>query len=141
MPILNVDKAPKSTNVDESTKVAITHFHHRIRVGAMAEIAGFDLMLDGRGRETLEVVTDDLYPAGGYLKNATSWTGLRPATPDSTPTVGAILLRNLLVNTGHGTLGWTMACGSARVLADQIASNTPKISTAGLDMSQYTVNR
>jgi D-amino-acid dehydrogenase len=84
------------------------------------------------------MITDDLYPQGGDLPRAEFWTGLRPATPDGTPIVGATSYRNLFLNTGHGTLGWTMACGSGRLLADLVAGKRPQISTVGLDVSRYS---
>jgi len=138
VPITNPAMAPTSTILDETYKVAITRFDNRIRVGGMAEIAGFDLSLNPKRRETLEMITDDLYPQGGDLPRAEFWTGLRPATPDGTPIVGATSYRNLFLNTGHGTLGWTMACGSGRLLADLVAGKRPQISTVGLDVSRYS---
>lgn len=137
LPITDAAMAPMSTILDETYKVAITRFDQRIRVGGMAEVAGFDLSLSPRRRATLEKVVNDLYPQGGDLAAATFWTGLRPATPDGTPVVGATRYRNLFLNTGHGTLGWTMACGSGRYLADVIASQTPQISGEGLDIFRY----
>jgi D-amino-acid dehydrogenase len=103
----------------------------------MAEVAGFDLSLSPRRRQTLELVVRDLYPKGGDLSRAEFWTGLRPATPDGTPVIGATPLRNLFLNTGHGTLGWTMACGSGRYLADLMSAREPQISTEGLDIFRY----
>lgn len=137
VPITDPAMAPNSTILDETYKVAITRFDDRIRVGGMAEIAGYDLSLNPRRRETLEMITTDLYPDGGDVRRAEFWTGLRPATPDGTPIVGATPYRNLFLNTGHGTLGWTMACGSGRLLADLIGQKRPQISTAGLDISRY----
>ncbi|MGE6318824.1 D-amino acid dehydrogenase [Pseudomonas oryzihabitans] len=137
VPIVDAAMAPTSTILDETYKVAITRFDDRIRVGGMAEICGFDLNLDPRRRATLEMITGDLYPRGGDLARASFWTGLRPATPDGTPIVGATRYRNLFLNTGHGTLGWTMACGSGRLLADLIARKQPQISAEGLDISRY----
>ncbi|HBX54979.1 D-amino acid dehydrogenase [Pseudomonas sp. UBA2684] len=141
VPISNAAMAPSSTILDETYKVAITRFDKRIRVGGMAEIAGFDLSLNPRRRATLEMITADLYPQGGDLTQAEFWTGLRPATPDGTPIVGATGMRNLFLNTGHGTLGWTMACGSGRFLADLMASRRPQISAEGLDISRYSRRR
>lgn len=137
VPIANADMAPNSTILDETYKVAITRFDNRIRVGGMAEIAGHDLSLDPRRRETLELVVGDLYPQGGDPSTGEFWTGLRPATPDGTPIIGATRYRNLFLNTGHGTLGWTMACGSGSLLADLIAKKRPQISAQGLDISRY----
>jgi D-amino-acid dehydrogenase len=141
VPIVDAAMAPTSTILDETYKVAITRFDDRIRVGGMAEICGFDLKLDPRRRATLEMITGDLYPRGGDLARASFWTGLRPTTPDGTPIVGATRYRNLFLNTGHGTLGWTMACGSGRLLADLIARKRPQISAEGLDISRYSANQ
>ncbi|MGY0799902.1 D-amino acid dehydrogenase [Lysobacter sp. A286] len=137
LPITDAAMAPTSTILDESYKVAVTRFDQRIRVGGMAEVAGFDLSLNPRRRATLEKVVNDLYPHGGDLVRAEFWTGLRPATPDGTPVIGATSLDNLYLNTGHGTLGWTMACGSGRYLADLMGGQTPLISGEGLDISRY----
>ncbi len=78
----------------------------------------------------------DLFP-GGDPKTATFWSGLRPMTPDGPPIIGPTAIRNLFLNTGHGTLGWTMSCGSARVIADLISGRTPEIETADLGLSRY----
>jgi len=106
-------------------------------VGGMAEVGGFDLRLDPRRRATLEHVVRDLFPRGGDVAAATFWTGLRPMTPDGTPIVGATPYANLWLNTGHGTLGWTMACGSGKLLADLIARRQPEISAEGLGIARY----
>lgn len=137
VPISDAAMAPVSTVLDETYKVAITRFDQRIRVGGMAEIAGHDLSLDPRRRATLAMVVSDLFPLGGDPATAELWTGLRPATPDGTPIVGATPYRNLFLNTGHGTLGWTMACGSGRLLADLLLSRRLQISTEGLDIFRY----
>lgn len=137
VPITDPAMAPTSTILDETYKVAITRFDKRIRVGGMAEITGFNMDLNPARRDTLEMITADLYPEGGDLSQASFWTGLRPATPDGTPIVGATPFRNLFLNTGHGTLGWTMACGSGRLLADLMARKRPQISAEGLDIFRY----
>ncbi|MRX50458.1 FAD-dependent oxidoreductase [Paracoccus sp. S-4012] len=136
IPILDPARAPVSTVMDESFKIALTRLGDRIRVGGMAEIAGFDDRLDARRRRTLELSVTDLFP-GGDLKAASFWTGLRPMTPDGTPVIGATGVRGLWLNTGHGTLGWTMSCGSARLLADQISGRKPEIDTEGLGVDRY----
>ncbi len=136
MPLRDAALAPQSTVLDETYKIALTRLGDRLRVGGMAELAGFDLRLDPRRRATLEKVTQALFP-GGDLAQAQFWSGLRPMTPDGTPLVGATPLENLYLNTGHGTLGWTMACGSAQLLADLISGRRPAISTEGLEMGRY----
>jgi D-amino-acid dehydrogenase len=137
VPIVDASAAPVSTVMDETYKVAVTRFDDRIRVGGMAELAGFDLRLNPRRRQTLEKVVNGLFPRGGDLAAASFWTGLRPMTPDGTPVVGATRYRNLWLNTGHGTLGWTMACGSGRLIADLISRRRPEISPEGLALDRY----
>ena len=127
-----------STVLDETYKVAITRFDRRIRVGGMAELSGFDFRLRQRRRETLERVVNDLFPQAGPLPEALFWTGLRPLTPDGTPIIGETPWRNLWLNTGHGTLGWTMACGSAKLLADQMGGRETEIDAEGLSVDRYS---
>lgn len=134
--IVDETKAPVSTVLDETYKIAITRFDKRIRVGGMAELSGFDKSLNPARRETLEMVTKSLFD-GGDLPNASFWTGLRPMTPDGTPIIGATKFNNLFINTGHGTLGWTMACGSGKLLADIVLGKQAEISLEGLDISRY----
>ncbi|BBO99602.1 D-amino acid dehydrogenase [Sulfuriferula nivalis] len=141
VPITNVAASPVSTIMDETYKVAITRFDDRIRLGGMAELAGFDLTLNPRRRATLEMVAGDLFPQGGDIPAATFWTGLRPMTPDGTPIIGATRYENLWLNTGHGTLGWTMSCGSAQVLADLMAGRVPAIAADDLNLSRYAGKR
>jgi D-amino-acid dehydrogenase len=141
VPITNAAASPVSTIMDETYKVAITRFDDRIRLGGMAELAGFDLTLNPRRRETLEMVVGDLFPQGGDIPAATFWTGLRPMTPDGTPIIGATRYDNLWLNTGHGTLGWTMSCGSAQVLADLMAGRVPAIAADDLNLSRYAGKR
>ena len=137
MPVSNTAASPVSTLMDETYKVAITRFDMRIRIGGMAELAGFDHVLNPKRRETLEMVLSDLFPECGNIPSATFWTGLRPMTPDGTPIIGSAAHANLWLNTGHGTLGWTMACGSAQILADLIAKRKPAIRTDDLCISRY----
>ncbi|WP_368165593.1 D-amino acid dehydrogenase [Aeromonas sp. R6-2] len=137
LPITDAGGAPRSTVLDETYKVALTRFDQRIRVGGMAELAGFDLRLNPRRRETLAMVVGDLFPQGGDLARAEFWTGLRPMTPDGTPLVGPSPIPGLWLNTGHGTLGWTMAAGSAQLLCDWISGERPPIDTEGLTLARY----
>jgi D-amino-acid dehydrogenase len=137
VPIKDAGAAPVSTVMDETYKVAITRLGDRIRVGGTAEISGFDLRLHETRRRTLEHSVGDLFPVGGDLKAASFWCGLRPMTPDGPPLVGQSELSNLYLNTGHGTLGWTMACGSARVLADIISNRVPEINARDLSPDRY----
>ncbi len=124
--------APESTVMDETYKVAVTRLGNRVRVGGTAELAGYDLALRGPRRETLAHVVGDLFPDAGDVSQALFWTGLRPMTPDGPPVIGQSPYPNLYLNTGHGTLGWTMAAGSGRVLADLISAKAPDIDLGGL---------
>lgn len=131
VPVADAAKAPVSTVMDESYKVAITRLGNRIRVGGTAELSGYNTRLHPARRATLELSARSLFPAGGDYSDVSFWTGMRPMTPDGTPVVGASSYRNLWLNTGHGTLGWTMACGSGRVLADLITGHPPAIDPVG----------
>ncbi|QNT88453.1 D-amino acid dehydrogenase [Acinetobacter baumannii] len=137
IPIVDPSLAPQSTVLDETYKIAITRFDQRIRVGGMAELSGFNLGLNEDRRATLQMVTQDLFP-GGDMAQASFWTGLRPMTPDSTPIIGATRFKNLFLNTGHGTLGWTMACGSGKLISDIVLNHKTDISTDGLSIQRYS---
>ena len=137
VPITDASGAPESTVMDESHKVAVTRLGDRIRVGGTAELAGYSLKLHEARRQTLEHVVTDLFPRGGDVSRAEFWCGLRPMTPDGTPVVGATRLPNLYLATGHGTLGWTMAAGTGRVIADVISGRKPGIDMSGLTLDRY----
>jgi D-amino-acid dehydrogenase len=137
VPITDASGAPESTVMDETYKVAITRLGERIRVGGTAEISGYDLRLHPARRATLEHSVGDLFPDGGDLSKASFWCGLRPMTPDGPPIIGGTRYSNLYLNTGHGTLGWTMACGSGRALADIMSGRKPEIDVGALGISGY----
>jgi D-amino-acid dehydrogenase len=123
--------------MDETFKVAITRLGDRIRVAGQAVIAGYNSKLGKNATESVRHVVSDLFPHGGDESKAEGWTGLRPMTPDGTPVIGPTKYDNLFLNTGHGTLGWTMACGSARAVADIVAGKTPGIDMDGLTAARY----
>ncbi|KAA8383748.1 D-amino acid dehydrogenase [Acetobacter sp. DmW_136] len=136
--IVNEKQAPVSTIMDETFKIGITRLGERIRVGGTAELAGFSTKLRAPRRETLAHSVTDLFPGGGDIPAARFWTGLRPMTPDGTPIIGRTRYENLFLNTGHGTLGWTMACGSGRVLADIMSNRMPDIPYEDLGIVRYS---
>jgi D-amino-acid dehydrogenase len=113
--------------MDETHKVAITRLGDRIRVAGQAEIIGYNQKLGRTATDTVRYVVSDLFPKGGDVSQAVGWTGLRPMTPDGTPVIGPTRYPNLFLNTGHGTLGWTHSCGSARALADIVSGRQPEI--------------
>jgi len=137
VPIIDAAHAPESTIMDETHKVAVTRLGDRIRVGGTAELAGYSLSLREARRGTLEHVVTDLFPRGGDVTRAEFWCGLRPMTPDGTPVIGPTKFANLSLATGHGTLGWTMAAGTGRVLADLLSGREPEIDLDGLTIDRY----
>jgi len=137
VPITDPSGAPESTVMDETYKVAVTRLGDRIRVGGTAELAGYNTALRPARRGPLDHVVSDLFPRGGDLSRAEFWAGLRPMTPDGPPIIGPTPLSNLYLNTGHGTLGWTMSAGSGRVLADMVSGRTVDIDLEGITMDRY----
>ena len=137
LPILEEGIAPVSTVMDETYKVAITRLGDRIRVGGLAEIAGFDLSLRERRKATLLHSVEGLFGGAGDAARASFWCGLRPMTPDGTPVVGRTPVAGLWLNTGHGTLGWTMAAGSGRLLADLMSGRRAEIEAGDLGFARY----
>ncbi|MBZ7925948.1 D-amino acid dehydrogenase [Ensifer adhaerens] len=136
IPITDASRAPESTVMDETFKIAITRLGDRIRVGGMAEISGYTNDLGEPRRLTLQHSVTDLFP-GGDVSKASFWSGLRPMTPDGTPVIGATKVEGLYLNTGHGTLGWTMSSGSARVIADLVIGRKPEIDATDLAIARY----
>ncbi|MFN3825837.1 MAG: D-amino acid dehydrogenase [Pseudorhodobacter sp.] len=139
LPVTDDAMAPQSTIMDETHKVAITRLGDRIRVAGTAEIAGYSNRLGPHATDTVRYVINDLFPKGGDVEQFEGWTGLRPMTPDGTPVLGGTPYPNLFLNTGHGTLGWTMACGSGRAVADLVLGNEPGIDFDGLTLARYNI--
>jgi D-amino-acid dehydrogenase len=137
LPVVDDEWAPQSTIMDETHKVAITRLGDRIRVAGQAEIAGYSGRLGPHATDTVHYVVNDLFPKGGDLSKSEGWTGLRPMTPDGTPVLGQSRLENLFLNTGHGTLGWTMSAGSGKAVADLVLNRTPEIDFEGLTAERY----
>jgi D-amino-acid dehydrogenase len=136
-PIVAPDLAPVSTLLDESYKIAITRLGDRVRVGGMAEISGYSRDLPARRKDTLLHCVNDLFPGAATLSDVDYWCGLRPMTPDGPPILGQTAIPNLYLNTGHGTLGWTMGCGSGHVIADIMSGRRPEIDADGLSIARY----
>ena len=137
VPIDDASRAPESTIMDETHKVAVTRLGDRIRVGGTAELAGYSNTLREARRGTLNHVLTDLFPGSGDVAKGQFWSGLRPMTPDGTPVVGGSVYPNLYLATGHGTLGWTMAAGTGRVMADLMSGREPDIDMDGLTAARY----
>lgn len=135
-PIINETQAPQSTLLDETYKIALTRLGNRLRVGGMAHISDYNPYVQAKYQHTLNTVADDLF-AKGIGQKREFWCGLRPMTPDSTPIIGATTLHGLWLSTGHGTLGWTMAMGSAVLLSQLISKQTPSIKYDDLGLGRY----
>ncbi|MGE4061743.1 MAG: D-amino acid dehydrogenase [Rhodospirillaceae bacterium] len=135
--IENPDAAPTVSVTDETRFMVFTRLGNRLRVAGTAELAGWDTDLDPWRVEPLANNVKSLFPAASSYRELNAWCGLRPTTPDSVPILGPTRFENLFLNTGHGTLGWTMACGSGRVIADLIAGRTPEIDMVGLGLERF----
>jgi D-amino-acid dehydrogenase len=115
---------------DDERKLVFSRLGDQLRIAGTAELAGYDRRLDlDRCRAILRRV-EQLMPGAGDASAARFWAGLRPSTPSNRPYVGGTRIANLFLNTGHGTLGWTLACGSAKALADLMAGRQPDVDYA-----------
>ena len=129
--------APRSGVMDERYKVAITRMGQRVRVAGSAEIGGRPEAMNDAAIRTLYKVLADWFPAAARLSSGVQvWKGARPMLPDGPPVLGASGIPGLWLNLGHGSSGWALACGSARVLADQMAGRAPEIDVDGLDIGR-----
>jgi D-amino-acid dehydrogenase len=122
--------APTVSLTDLAWKIVMTRLGDRLRVAGTAELAGWNTDLNRTRCEALARRAFDLFPDAGARDNIRYWTGLRPATPGNVPLIGKTRYRNLWLDTGHGTLGWTMACGSGKALADVVAGRKPEVAFA-----------
>ena len=120
--------APTVSLTDEARKIVISRLGKRLRAAGTAELNGYDTTVNSVRCAAIARRVRELFPGLGGITAYESWTGLRPATPNNVPIIGRGRLRNLFLNTGHGTLGWTLACGSGRALADLVSARRPEVS-------------
>ena len=132
IPIGAAKSPPTIACLDEHNLVAISRFGDRLRVTATAEFAGYDASHKASDFAFMKRVTQELFPDGAEYDRAEMWAGLRPMTPTNLPLIGRRRFNNLILNCGHGHIGWTMSHGSARIAADIIAGRTPAIPMDGL---------
>ncbi len=137
LPLADATTAPTGSITDVTHKVVITRLGDKLRGAGTAELAGYDLSLRPSRLATIRHVLGDLFPGAGDVARAQLWCGLRPMTPDNPPILGLTPCKNLFLNTGHGTLGWTMACGSGKILADLLSGRTPDIDLNGLGLARF----
>jgi D-amino-acid dehydrogenase len=118
--------------MDERYKVAISRLGQRVRVAGSAELGGSIDRINTSAVATLYHVLNDWFPGAAQLRGVQPWKGARPMLPDGPPVLGPCSAPGVWLNLGHGSSGWALACGSARVLADQLTGRTPEIDVAGL---------
>ncbi len=138
LPLADAAAAPEGSVTDATYKVVITRLGDKLRGAGTAELAGYDLKLRPSRLATISHVLADLFPGAGNSTEAQHWCGLRPMTPDNPPILGASPCKNLFLNTGHGTLGWTMACGSGKILANIISHRGTDIDLKGLTLERFS---
>jgi D-amino-acid dehydrogenase len=127
VPVADPALAPAVSLTDDSAKIVFSRLGERLRIAGTAELSGYSTDLNPVRCEALIRRAREIFPGAGDYDRATFWTGLRPSTPSNVPLVGRTKFPNLFLNTGHGTLGWTMACGSGRALADIISGKQPDV--------------
>jgi D-amino-acid dehydrogenase len=120
--------APTVSLTDEACKIVVSRLGNRLRAAGTAELNGYDVSVNAARCAAITRRIRQLFPQLGAATVVENWAGLRPATPNNVPLIGRTRLRNLYLNTGHGTLGWTLACGSASALADLVSGRQPPIS-------------
>lgn len=130
LPIVAPERAPQVSLTDDAKKLVFTRLGDRLRVAGTAELAGYDLALDPVRCEALTRRTVEWFGDAVDARRVEYWAGLRPATPSNVPYVGRTRYRNLYLNTGHGTLGWTMAAGSGKALARIVSGQADDLDSA-----------
>jgi len=126
LPLEADDEAPHTSLTDHSRKIVFSRLGDRLRVAGTAEINGYDTEMNAHRCAALVNRCFEWFPKAGRPERAQFWTGLRPATPNNLPLIGRTKYSSLYLNTGHGTLGWTLACGSGRALADIVSGRRPQ---------------
>jgi len=129
--------APKIGIQDHSRKIGFSRLGEQLRAAGTAEFGARDDAPDHTRIEALCNQTRILFPGAGEFETAKTWAGLRPMTPDGAPIVGRTKWKNLFVNTGHGSLGWSLACGSSHIIADVVSERTPTIDLTGLTIDRF----
>jgi D-amino-acid dehydrogenase len=137
LPVGPDDEAPQVSLTDDEHKMVYSRLGERLRIAGTAELGGYDPSLNRRRADLLLARAMAIFPKAGKTAQAEFWAGLRPVTPDSAPIIGKSPLPGLFLNTGHGTLGWTMSCGSAHLIADIIGEKKPEIDPTGLGMERF----
>ncbi|PTY36177.1 FAD-dependent oxidoreductase [Saccharospirillum sp. MSK14-1] len=137
-PVAVTARAPQSTLIDENRKVAITRLGDRVRVTGFAELADFDRRLLPRRLNSIRDSLEKRFPGAAQWDKAEPWAGFRPMTPDGPAAIGLGRQSNVYYNTGHGTWGWTLAMGSAEIIAQQVAGEEPAVEMTAFRPRRFT---
>ena len=137
LPVIDHENAPRAALMDESLKTAITRFGNNLRVAGTAELGNRQATLREQALQTLMKVLGDWFPHAAAPTSAHFWVGRRPMTPDGAPLLGPSGIDNVWLNLGHGSTGWAMSMGSARVVADLVTQRKPEIDLDGLTLARY----
>ena len=130
LPVRDPERAYTVSLTDDEYKLVFSRLGGRLRIAGTAELSGYDLTLNEKRCQALVRRTLEIFPDVADPAQAQFWTGLRPATPSNVPYIGRSRYKNLYLNTGHGTLGWTHSCGSGQVIADIVSGRRPEVSWA-----------
>ena len=143
VPIADSSRAPTVSLTDDEHKLVFSRLGGELRAAGTAELTGYDTSINRVRCEAIVNRTEELFPGFGDLAQARFWTGLRPATPGNVPLIGRFGFANLFLDAGHGTLGWTQACGSGRAIADIVSGRIPDVDFRfiGLEPSAKPVSR
>jgi D-amino-acid dehydrogenase len=136
VPLGESDVAPQASLTDESAKLVFSRLGERLRVAGTAEVTGYDTSINRVRCEAIVRRTRELFPRLSHADRVEFWAGLRPATPSNVPLVGRTRYANLYLDTGHGTLGWTMAAGSGQAIADIVSGRRPDVNFRFLGSSR-----
>jgi D-amino-acid dehydrogenase len=137
LPVAAVERAPAMSITDEANKLVYSRLGNRLRIAGMAEFIGYDATVNQARAETVLKTALDLFPDCGDVHAAKFWAGLRPLTPDGVPIISRTPFKSLFLNTGHGTLGWTLAAGSGRAIADLVSG----VASEGVAIEDYSLSR
>jgi D-amino-acid dehydrogenase len=130
MPVKDASMAHQVSLTDDEFKLVFSRLGDRLRIAGTAELNGYDRDLNRVRCEAIVKRVEQLFPGAGDTSQAQFWTGLRPATPSNVPIIGRSRLANFFLNTGHGTLGWTHACGSGKSIARIVSGLKPEVDFA-----------
>ena len=137
VPIAGKNGAPSISITDEDHKIVFTRLGNRMRVAGTVEFAGFDNKINNKRAQSICKIAQSIFPDAGDYSKSEFWSGLRPLTPDGTPIIGSTPYKNLYLNTGHGSLGWTMCAGSGKIIADIINKRTTEINIEDIGLNRF----